>query len=93
MHGLLCTSHETQWLPPNIVRKIACPFYDASYFYTGLNHADEPFHQSETEGGAWQNTHVCIITFSRKESMEADYGLSHSSSSLFSLYMMLLLKH
>ena len=78
---------------PNVVRKIACPFYDASRFYTGLNHAAEPFHQSETEGGAWQNTHVRVITFSRRESMEADYGSSHSSSSPFSLDTRLLLIH
>ena len=72
MRGLLCMSHKTQWLPPNVVRKIACPFYDASHFYTGLNHAAQPCHQSETEGMAWQNTHMCVITFSHRESMEAD---------------------
>ena len=93
MHGLLCTSHKTQWLSPNVVRKIACPFYDASRFYTGLNHVAQPFHQSETEGVAWQNMHVHVITFSHRESMEADYGLSHSSSSPFSFYASSLLTH
>ena len=93
MHGLLCTSHKIQWLPPNVVWKIACPFYDASCFYTGLNHVAQTFHQSETEGVAWWNTHVCVITFSHRESMEADYGLSHSSSSPFSFYASSLLTH
>ena len=91
--GLLCMSHETPWLPPNVVRKIACPFYDVFRFYTGLNHAAQSFHQSETEGMAWRNAHVPLITFSHRESMEADYGSSHSSSSLFSFYSSSLLTY
>ena len=91
--SLLCMSHKTQWLPLNVVRKIACPFYDASRFYIGLNHVAQPFHQSASEGVAWRNMHVCIITFSHRESMEADYGSLHSSSLPFSLYTSSLLIH
>ena len=42
---------------------------------------------------AWRNTHVHAITFSHRESMEADYGLSHSSSSPFSVYTSSLLSY
>ena len=84
--GLLCTSHETQWLPPNIVRKIALLSHLASRFYIGPNHAARLFHQSTSGGVACQNMHVRLITFSHRESMEGDYGSSHSSPLPFSFH-------